>query len=97
MIRTDSVTNDRTPIKKALTNHPCSVKITLQVEDGVVASFEITNEADARNLLARLVPTATIKGNPNLVMEHVTDESQPLYDFLLGEGKDRDLSLPEGV
>lgn len=96
-IQNNNNTPERTAIKKELTNLPCSVKLTVQVADGEVAQFEIGNEADARNFLARLVPTSILNSSPQQVMEHISDETQPLFDFLLAEGKARNLSLPEGI
>lgn len=87
----------RTPIKRELTNHTCSVILTVKVEDGETAEFRIGNEADARNLLARLVPTSVLDSSTQQVLEHITDESQPLFDFLLAEGKAKGLDLPEGI
>jgi len=84
-------------IRAGLTNYPVNVTLTIRVDDRREAVFKLENEEDARNLLARLVPVELFEANPESVMTFISDGTEPMYDFLLEEGKKLGLSLPEGI
>ena len=80
-----------------LTNLPCNVKITVQMENFEPIEVIAENENEARNILARFVPKQIIAQNSALVMAHLTDDLNPLFTAMLTEAKRQGLSLPTGL
>lgn len=95
----------RTPIEDAptpavapaLTNYPCNVKLTVQMDGFPPINVELENENEVRNVIGRFAPTSLIKANAEQVLEHITDDTNPLFQAMLVTAKALNLSLPQGI
>jgi len=80
-----------------LANIPCNIEFTIKVEGRKAHTYTLKDSNDARNFIARMVPTSIFNSNPELVMSHITDDSQPMFEDLLADAKAFGVPLPAGI
>lgn len=87
------------PVVPALTNLTFvePVKLTVQMDGFPPINVELENEAEVRNVVARFAPTSLIRSNAEQVLEHVTDDTDPLFQAIIMTAKAMGLSLPQGI
>jgi hypothetical protein len=91
----NTVQNRTAITPRVLSNNPCEVIITMQVNGGNVEQFTLRNEKSARNLLARMVPVDVIVNNTKELISHIDDDTAPMFDFFREEAITQGLDLPD--
>lgn len=84
-----------TPV--GLRNNTCNVKLTVQMEGFPPIEVTLENENEVRNVIARFTPVDLIKTATNVVLENITDDTNPLFQAMIATGKSMELDLPAGL
>lgn len=81
----------------SLSNHPCNVKLTVQMEGFPAHEITLENENEVRNVIARFIPPTILTTSPAEVLPHLTDDLDDLFNLMVTTGKSMNLSLPAGI
>ena len=82
---------------RTLSNNPCNVTLTVQLEGNNPIQVTLHNENEVRNVIARFVPTEIIDSASTEVRKHLNNDLNELFSFMLTEAKAQGLSLPQGI